>query len=64
MLKLIQKVLAANPKIIRRKLDKFDPKKSFGTYKKIYKYLNLKKYNFTKLENGLVKTINSIRQSN
>ena len=64
LFKLLKKNIGANPKIIRRKLDRFDPKKSFGTYKKIYKYLNLKKYNFTKLENGLVKTINSIRQSN
>ena len=61
LLKLIKKVLAANPKIIRRKLDKFDPKKSSGTYNKIRKYLNLKKYNCTKLENGLIKTIDSMK---
>ena len=64
LFKLIKKNIRTNPKIIRRKLDKFDPKKSFGTYKKIHKYLNLKKYNFTKLENGLAKTINSIKQGN
>ena len=57
----IKKILGANPKIIRRKLDKFDPKKSSGTYNKIYKYLNLKKYNCTKLENGLIKTIDSMK---
>ena len=57
----IKKILGANPKIIRRKLDKFDPKKSSGTYNKIYKYLNLKKYNYTKLENGLIKTIDSMK---
>ena len=61
LFKLIKKVLGANPKIIRRKLDKFDPKKSSGTYNKIYKYLNLKKYNYTKLENGLIKTIDSMK---
>ena len=61
LFKLIKKNIGANPKIIRRKLDKFDPKKSSGTYKKIFKYLNLKNYNFTKLENGLVKTIESIK---
>ena len=61
LFKLIKKNIGANPKIIRRKLDKFDPKKSFGTYKKIFKYLNLKKYNFTKLENGIAKTISSIK---
>ena len=32
LFKLIKKALGVNPKIIRRKLDKFDPKKSFGTY--------------------------------
>ena len=61
LFKLIKKALGVNPKIIRRKLDKFDPKKSFGTYNKIHKYLNLKKYNFTKLENGLIKTIDSMK---
>ena len=59
--KSIKKILGVNPKIIRRKLDKFDPKKSSGTYNKIYKYLNLKKYNCTKLENGLIKTIDSMK---
>ena len=61
LFKLIKKILGANPKIIRRKLDKFDLKKSSGTYNKIYKYLNLKKYNCTKLENGLIKTIDSMK---
>ena len=56
---LIKKILGVSPKIIRRKLDKFDPKKSLGTYKKINKFLKLKKYNFTTLENGLIKTIAS-----
>ena len=61
LFKLIKKNLGVNPKIVRRKLDKFDPKKSSGTYKKIYRYLNLKKYNCTKLEDGLIKTIDSIK---
>jgi len=61
LFKLIKKNIGVNPKIIRRKLDKFDPKKSSGTYKKVFKYLNLKKYNFTKLENGLIKTIDSMK---
>ena len=61
LFKLIKKKIGSNPKIIRRKLDKFDPKKSLGTYKKMIKYLNLKKYNFTKLENGLNKTIHSMK---
>ena len=58
------KNINVEPKIIRHKLDKFDPKKSSGTYKKISRYLNLKKYNFTKLENGLIKTIDSMKQDN
>ena len=61
LLKLIKKNIGFNPKIIKRKLEKFDPKKSSGTYKKIFKYLNLKKNNFTKLENGIIKTINSMK---
>ena len=64
LFKLITKSIGLNPKIIRRKLEKFDPKKSSGTYKKMLKYLNLKKNNFTKLENGLIKTINFVKQSN
>jgi len=61
LFKLIKKNIGVNPKVIRRKLDKFDPKKSSGTYKKIFKYLDLKKFNFTKLENGLIKTIDSMK---
>jgi len=61
LFKLIKKKIGSNSKIIRCKLGKFDPKKSLGTYKKIIKYLNLKKYNFTKLENGLNKTIHSMK---
>ena len=61
LFKLIKKNIGVNPKIIRRKLDRFDPKKSSGTHKKIFRYLNLKKYNFTKLENGLTKTIDSMK---
>ena len=59
--KLIKKNIGVSPRIIRRKLDKFDPIKSSGTYKKIFKYLNLRKYNFTKLENGLIETIDSMK---
>lgn len=64
LFKLIKKIIKANPKIIRRKLDKFDPKKSLGTYEKSFKSLNLKKYNFTKLEDGLIKTVNYIKERN
>ena len=61
LFKLIKKYTKSNSKVIRRKLDKYDPKKSAGTYKKISKFLNLEKYNFTKLENGLSKTIESLK---
>ena len=58
LFELIKKITGSNSKIIRRKLDKFDPKKSSGTFKKMFKFLKLKKYKFTKLEDGLLKTIN------
>jgi nucleoside-diphosphate-sugar epimerase len=61
LFKLIKKYTKSNSKVIRRKLNKYDPKKSAGTYKKISKFLNLEKYNFTKLENGLSKTIESLK---
>ena len=60
---LIKKNLNANPKIIRRKLERFEPKKSSGTFNKLFKFLNLKKYNFTKLDVGLIKTIDSIKKN-
>ena len=55
---LIKESIGASSKIVRKKLDKFDPKKSCGSNKNIIKFLKLKKYNFTKLENGLEMTIN------
>ena len=58
---LIKKNIRLNSKVIRKKLDKFDPKKSSGNSNKILKFLNLKKYNFTTLENGLAGTINNAR---
>ena len=64
LFQLIKRNLGANPKIIRRKLDKFDPRKSSGTYSKIYRYLNLRKYKCTELENGLIATINSVKYNN
>ena len=59
--KLIEKKVESNSKIIRKKLEKFDPKKSSGTCKNILKFLNLKKYNFTKLEDGINTTIEYIK---
>ena len=54
---LIKNKLGSKSKFKKRKLDKFDPKKSSGTFKKMNKFLNLKKSFFTKLENGIQKTI-------
>ena len=64
LFKLIKKNIGFSPKVIRCKLEEFDPKKSSGTYKKIFKYLNLKQNNFITLENGLIKTIDSMKQEN
>ena len=58
---LIKKNIGTNPKVIRRKLDKLDPKKSSGTFNKLFKFLNLKKYNFTRLEDGLDITIDHMK---
>ena len=57
LFKLIKKILSVNPKIIRRKLDNFDPKISSGTFDKLKKFLGHKKYNFSNLKDGLLKTI-------
>ena len=64
LFKIIKKKIGANPKVIRRQLEIFDPKKSSGTFKKMFKFLDFKKYNFTKLENGLNATINYIKSGN
>ena len=58
LFKLIKKIIGANPKVLRKKLEKYDPKKSSGTFKVLNKFLKLKKYNFTKIQEGLIKTIN------
>ena len=54
---LIKNKLGSKSKFKKRKLDKFDPKKSSGTFKKMNKFLNLKKSFFTKLEDGIQKII-------
>ena len=56
---LIRKIIGTNPKLIRKKLEKYDPKKSSGTFKKLNNFLNLTKNSFTKIEDGLAKTINN-----
>ena len=59
---IIKKKLKANPRIIRKKLEKFDPKQSSGTFVRINKFLNSKKNDFTKLEEGLGKTIHYMKK--
>lgn len=61
LFKLIKKILSANPRVIKRKLDTFDPKKSSGTFNKIRNFLGYKNNNFTTLKQGLVKTIYSTK---
>ena len=58
---LVKKIIGVNPKFIRKQLEKHDPKKSSGTFKKLNNFLNLKKNYFTKIEDGLVKTINHLK---
>ena len=58
---LIKKAVQSNPKLIRKKLEKYDPKKSSGTFIKLNNFLNLKKNSFTKIEDGLAKTINYLK---
>ena len=59
---IIKKKLKTNPRIIRKKLEKFDPKQSSGTFVRINKFLNSKKNDFTKLEEGLGKTIHYMKK--
>jgi len=54
---LIKKIIGANPQLIKKRLEKYDPIKSSGTFKKLNNFLNFKKKKFTKIEDGLVKTI-------
>ena len=57
---LVKKLVGKSPKIIRKKLDKHDPKKSSGTFQKLHNFLNLNKSNFTKIEDGLMKTMRDL----
>jgi len=61
---LIKKIIGAKPKIIKKGLKKYDIKKSSGTFKKIDKFFNFKVSNFTKIEDGLIKTINHLKKIN
>ena len=60
---LIKKILKNEPKLIRKKLEKYDLKKSTCSYRKINNFLNLNKSSFTTIEDGLVETIKYFRNS-
>ena len=60
---IIKENLGVKIKIVRKKLEKFDPKKSTGTFYRVNKFLNLNKNNFTKLEEGLRKTIHYMKNN-
>lgn len=57
LFKLIKKNIPNKSKVIRRKLDHFDPKRSLGKFNKLRKFLKNKKINYTQLEDGIIKTI-------
>jgi len=58
---LIKKLTQSNPKLIRKKLESYDPKKSLSTTNKLKRFLKLKSNHFTKIEEGLVKTIDHFK---
>ena len=58
---LIKKFTESNPKLIRKKLENYDPKKSSSTINKLKRFLKLKKNHFTKIEEGLNKTIDHFK---
>tara|TARA_X000000368_G_C22986354_1_gene692333 strand:- start:173 stop:1093 length:921 start_codon:yes stop_codon:yes gene_type:complete len=60
LFKLIKKKLPNKCKIIRRPLDKFDPKKSSGKFNKLKIFLKKNKFSFTRLEEGINKAISAL----
>lgn len=58
---LISNKIGSKPKVIRKKLEKHDPKKSSGTFQKLNKFLNINKEYFTKIEDGLDITIKHLK---
>lgn len=54
---LIKKELSSQSKIIKKPLQKFDPKKSEGTFNKLKKIIVNNKFTFTSLKEGIAKTI-------
>ncbi len=54
---LISEIVGNNTDVIRKKLQDGDPEKSSGNFLKLEKLLDLKTSNFTKLKDGLLKTV-------
>ena len=59
---IIKKNLRVSPQVIKRRLDKFDPKKSSGKFDKLNRFLNIKNSKFVKLEDGITKTILAMKK--
>ena len=59
---IIKKNLRVSPRVIKKKLDKFDPKKSSGKFDKLNRFLNIKNLKFVKLEDGITKTILAMKK--
>ena len=59
LFKIIKARIPNISKIIKRPLEKFDPKKSSGNFKKLKKNLLSKNFIFTKLELGIDKILKS-----
>ena len=60
LFKLIKRKIPNKCKIIKKPLNKFDPKRSSGKFNKLKKFLNKKRFNFTSLEEGINKVILSL----
>ncbi|MAW17275.1 MAG: hypothetical protein CMJ01_01765 [Pelagibacteraceae bacterium] len=58
LFKVMKEKLKSKSKFKKKRLDKFDPKKSSCNVKNLLIFLKLKKSFFTKLENGIEKTSN------
>ncbi len=56
--RVMKEKLKSNSKFKKKKLDKFDPKKSSCDVKNLLNFLKIKKSFFTKLEDGIEKTSN------
>ena len=59
LFKIIKQRIPNKSKIIKKSLDKFDPKKSSGNFNKLKKHILNKNFTFTKLEEGIDKILNN-----